>query len=698
MKRVHIDFETRSLADIKELGTWNYAAHESTEILCVCYAVDDGPVEVVPREIFSPALLGWWSQLQNLADDPEVVFVAHNAIFEQSVWANIMVKRFGYPEIPVERWRCTMAKASSHGLPKSLEKAAIALGSEKLKDMDGKRIMMKMSKPRKPTKNNPSIWNEDPKDFEVLYSYCKDDVETERELDRMLPDLSPDEQQIWFIDQKINLRGAPVDLQLVDKALEFSAEFSERLNAELREITNGLVERASLRSKFLNWLSAQGLTLPDFTEATVSKVYKERQDLPAIVRRALEIKLLLAKSSVTKYEAFKKATAKEDSRIKDILVYHSASTGRWGGKKVQLQNLPRGEKGINPDVCTECLKDLDLDSFEIVYPNVMSALSTCIRGAIQAESGKKLVVADYSAIEARGIAWLAGQEDLLETFRNGECVYCKAASQIYGYPCDKEHNPYERQVGKTAILALGYQGGIAAFGTMANNYKLDLEPVYDIIWPTASDEEKANAERMYEAYAAKATTVLPYKSGVSADIIKQRWRRANTSITQFWKDQEDGAIRAVKERGQLVQAGKIYYQVKGDFLYCRLPSGRLIAYHYPEVKVTETEWGTEKAQLRYMTLDSQTQKYIRTASYGGKLAENITQATCRDVMAAAMKRVDQHGGYEILMTIHDEIVTQADEVAGSVEELAALMCQNPNWCRDFPITAAGWCGKRYKKD
>lgn len=696
MARVHIDFETRSLASIKDVGTCKYAADESTEILCICYAVDNGPVQVVPREVFTEGN-GFWLDLYNLAADENNIFVAHNAIFEQSVWGSIMSSRFGYPMIPIKRWRCTMAKASSHGLPKSLEQAAIELGSSKLKDMEGKRIMMKLSKPRKPTKNNPSIWNDDPEDYKTLYSYCVDDVETERALDQMLPDLNANEQHIWEIDQEMNLRGIPVDLKLVDKALVFAEKYSERLNNELKEITGGAVERVTLRDKFLKWLAAEGLEMSDFTEATVSKVYAARTDLPPHIRRALQIKLLLAKSSVKKYEAFKTATS-VDRRLKDILTYHSASTGRWGGKKVQPQNLPRGVKGIDSDICAECICDLDFEDFEAIYPDVMGALSTCVRSAIKSEHGKELVVADFSAIEARGIGWLAGQEDLLDTFRRGECVYCREASQIYGYKCTKENNPYERQVGKTAILALGYQGGIAAFGTMANNYKLDLSPLFGTIYPTATDEEKAKAESAYEMYAKKATTVLPYEAGVSVDIIKQRWRKSNENIVKFWYEQEQGAIDAVVNRGKLVKAGKMYYQVVGDFLYCRLPSGRLLAYHRPEIKVTETEWGSEKAQLRYMTLDSQTKKYIRVASYGGKLAENITQAVCRDIMAEAMIRIYDTKRYELLITIHDEAVTQVEKGFGNVKELEQIMCINPNWCKDFPIEAAGWCGKRYKKD
>ena len=692
--RVHLDFESRSEADIWAVGAYEYSRHPSTEVLCICYTVNDDWIRTIRRENIK--VNEFDTYLYNLAANPNAIFVAHNAFFEQCMWKNIMVEKYGFPHIPIHRWRCSAAMASSHGLPKALANAAKELELAHQKDLAGKKIMLKLAKPRKPTKTNSAKWNEDPADFEKLYAYCVDDVETERAIDKVLPDLNPTEQQVWFIDQYMNGNGVPVDMELVGKAIEFATEYSERLNNELREITNGAVDRHSMRDRFLNWLSSQGLVLPNFTESTVSKIYETRTDLPGHIRRALQIKLLLAKSSVRKYEAFKNATS-TDGRLRDILVYHSASTGRWGGKLVQLQNLPRGVKGIDSNAAADCIRDLDLQTFEMFYPDVMGALSTCVRSVITAEEGKELFVADYSAIEARGIAWLANQEDLLDAFRNGECVYCKAATQIYGYKCQKEENPYERQVGKTAILALGYQGGIAAFGTMANNYKLDLEPLYDIIWPTATDEEKNNAERMYAMYSSKATIVLPYGAGIAADIIKQRWRKANPQIVKFWAEQEAGAIEAVQFRGRLVQAGRMYYQVVGDFLYCRLPSGRMLAYHRPELKVTETAWGTEKAQLRYMTVDSQTQKYIRVASYGGKLAENITQAVCRDIMAEAMLRTYASGKYELLVTVHDEEVTQADPRIASVEELCQIMCVRPKWALDFPITAEGWHGKRYKK-
>lgn len=703
MTNIHLDFESRSEADIWAVGAYEYSMHPSTEILCICYAVDDDPVFTITREhitamdIFGDASCLSPLNLELLAADQTNIFTAHNAFFEQCMWQNIMVKKYGFPPIPIHRWRCSAAKASSHGLPKALDNAAKVLELAHQKDTEGKKIMLKLAKPRKPTKTNPAKWNEDPEDFKKLYAYCVDDVETERCIDKALPDLNPTEQMVWFIDQYMNGNGVPVDRHLVTKAIEFAQVYSGRLNDELRHITAGAVDRHSMRDRFLMWLATQGLVLPDFTESTVSKTYEARTDLPWHIRRALQIKLLLAKSSVKKYQAFAEATS-ADGRLRDILVYHSASTGRWGGKLVQLQNLPRGIKGIDSDACADCISNLDMPMFEMMYPDVMGALSTSIRSVITAEEGKELFVADYSAIEARGIAWLAKQEDLLDVFRNGDCIYCKAASQIYGYECNKDDNPYERQVGKTAILALGYAGGIAAFGTMANSYKLDLEPLYDIVVPTASDEELSNAEQMYKMYASKATTVLPYKSGIAADIIKQRWRKANPAIVEFWKEQEQGALEAVQQKGQLVQAGRMYYQVVGDFLYCRLPSGRMLAYHHPEIKVTETAWGTEKAQLRYMTLDSQTKKYIRVASYGGKLAENITQAVCRDIMAEAMIRTYNSGKYELIMTVHDEIVTQADPRAASVDELCQIMCQVPKWCPDFPITAAGWHGKRYKKD
>lgn len=690
MIRVHLDFESRSKADIWSCGAFRYSQDPSTEVLCLAYTVDDEPVQLVryfEDAIETPAE----QRLFELAQNPDAIFVAHNAFFEQCIWKNILVKRDGFPEIPVHRWRCTAAKAMSHGLPKALANVAIELGLSTLKDEEGKRIMMKMAKPRKPTKNDPSEWCENPEDFAVLYKYCMQDVEVERAIDKALPDLCATEQKVWELDQEMNMNGIRVDMELVNKALEFASVYSEKLNKRLFDITEGYVDKCTKRAAFLRWIEQNGVELPDFTASTVRHALAHMQ-LPPLVREALNIKIALAKSSVSKYEAFKQSTC-EDGRLRDILVYHSASTGRWGGKIVQLQNLPRGNEKYT-DACAACIKQLSLEDFEKLYPDVMGALSSCIRSVLLPDVDTDMYVADYNSIEARVIAWLAGQKSTLDVFLNKECVYCKEASGIFGRIISKK-DKFERQIGKVAVLALGYQGGIGAFGTMANAYEIDLEPVYDIVYPSVSQQEYDTAEWAYNFYKGRVESPLTMKGGIVADIIKQRWRANNPEVVKLWYDVENAAIAAVHNKGTAYHCSAVgvhFVQMPdSDFLYCELPSGRRLAYHKPEIRMSGN-----KEQLTYMTLLSQTKKYVRTAAYGGKLVENITQAVARDVMAHGLLNIKSSDQFSPHLTVHDEAITSGRKGL-EVSALEEQLCDLPSWADGLPITAEGWRGVRYKK-
>ena len=706
MVRVHLDFESRSKADIWSCGAYKYSQDPSTEVLCLAYTVDDSPVKVIKvweineidlqtpeAQMYDVCFADYGpdtEELFDLAKNPDAIFVAHNAYFEQCIWKNIIEKRFGFPEIPIHRWECTAAKSLAHGLPKSLKEVAHVLGLAEQKDEEGKRIMMKMCKPRKPTKNDPSEWCEAPEDFEVLYKYCAQDVEVERAIDKALPDLNNTEQRVWQLDQEMNMNGIRVDMELVDKALEFAVEYSDKLNKRLFDITDGMVDKHSKRLAFLRWLELNGVALPDFTASTVRKAISEGSKLPKLVLEALKIKMSLAKSSVTKYKAFKESTC-EDGRLRDILVYHSASTGRWGGKIVQLQNLPRGNEKYT-DACAACIKKLSLADFEKLYPDVMGALSSCIRSVLLPDEDAALFVADYNSIEARVLAGLAGQQDTLDVFNNGDCVYCKEAAGIFGRKITKKEK-FERQVGKVATLALGYQGGIGAFGTMANAYALDLDPVYDIMFPSFSQQEFDSAEWAYNFYQSKVENPLSKKGGIVADVIKQRWRANNSAIVAYWNACENAAVAAVSFLGMEYKVGAVTFirPVDSQFLYCELPSGRRLAYHKPEIR---TQGNRE--QLTYMTLLSQTKKYVRTSAYGGKLVENITQAVARDIMADAMLSVKKYGIFVPHLTVHDEIITSGP-LNQDVKELEREMCLTPAWAKNLPIAAEGWRGVRYRK-
>lgn len=684
--RVHLDFESRSKAEIWDTGAYKYSEDPSTDVLCICYAVDDNSVQLIKREDI-PVIN---QELYNLAANPEMIFVAHNAFFEQCIWQNIMVKRYGYPEIPVHRWRCSAAKALAHGLPKSLAECAKALNLSELKDEEGKRVMLKLSKPRKPTKNDPSEWHENEDDFQVLYSYCIQDVATERAIDMALPDLPEIEQKVWETDQLMNLNGIRVDLPLVHKALAYAKAYSDKLNAMLQDITEGQVEGCTKRMALMKWLKENDYEMENLQAATVRHALQNDKNMPADVRKVLTIKTALSKSSVSKYQAFLDSTC-TDGRLRDILVYHSASTGRWGGKIVQLQNLPRGNEKYT-DAASECIKALPLEDFKCLYPDVMGTLSSCIRSVLIPDEGKDLFVADYSAIEARVIAWLADEEKTLNAFRNGDDVYCLEASKIFGRTITKK-DKFERSIGKVAILALGYQGGIGAFGTMAQAYEIDLDPVYDLMSRTFSAQELESAQTMYQLYRAKVENPLSVKGGMVADIIKQRWRKNNSNVVKLWSEVESAALKACHNQGIGYEAGrcKFVWPVGSQFLYCYLPSGRALAYHHPKIQ----EDGN-KEQLSYNTLLSQTKKYVRTTAYGGKLVENIVQAVARDLMAHVLVKIQQEQVFIPHLTVHDEIITSGDKSLDPVE-LEKRMCDLPSWADDLPIAAEGWKGIKYKK-
>lgn len=371
------------------------------------------------------------------------------------------------------------------------------------------------------------------------------------------------------------------------------------------------------------------------------------------VKRAIALRLSLAKTPVKKYEAFRMRTVGE--RVHGSLTYHSASTGRWASTGINLQNLPR-PSFADTDTCIELFHHRDPAAIDMIYGDTMEALSSCLRGMITAPEGKRLLVADYSAIEARVLAWLAGQEDVLAVFRSHGKLYEHTAAQIYRIPIDAVGKA-QRQIGKVAALALGYQGAVGAFQSMAGNYGLKVP-----------DEQ--------------------------AEQIKDDWRNANQRIVKFWWDLDAAAIEAVKSGAQVSVGNKgIAFKVSGGFLFCRLPSGRLLAYCQP--RIAEGRFGNE--QVTYMGVDSVSRKWTRQHIYGGKWAENLTQAVARDLMAEAMLRIEK-AGYDVVLSVHDELLAEAPEGFGSLQEFEALMCELPPWAQGLPIAASGFESIRYRKD
>ena len=642
---IYIDFETRSEVDIKKSGAWVYSLDSSTEILCMAYKIGNGPVQLSDD-------LTTCIKLRNyLYENPNALVEAHNAFFEKAIWHNIMVKRYGWPEIKPEQWRCSASVAAYHALPRSLGGAGQILNLSTIKDDEGKRVMLQLSKPR-PRVGGFFEQQEYPEKFQTLYDYCKSDVEAEYAIANKLGGLPNRELKVWQLDQKINERGVHIDIDAVNKSLKILGEHSEKLEKELDILTEGKITTVGQRAKILEWCKERGEDLPGLTKADVEQALKTVKD--AKVKRVLEIRQALSKTSTAKYEAMKNSTA-PDGRIRDVLMYHGASTGRWSGKLVQFQNLPRGSI---KDMATaiKLIKQGSASSIEMLTNDVMGFMSSAIRGMVCAPQGKKLLVADFAAIEARVLGWLAGSEKMLNQFRNGEDLYKDMASNIYRVEV-KDVTAEQRQLGKAAILGAGYGMG---------------------------------APKFYE-------TCLSWGIKIHEDLAKtaiNTYRQTYHHVRQLWYDQEKAAHTAVRT-GNRVECGKTIWFMQDDFLKCQLPSGRCLHYYKPELKMKQNDWG-ESIELSYLA--EKMGKAFRNGTYGGKLVENITQAVARDLMADAMLRIED-AGFNIVLSVHDELVAEVDEYSATktLKQFCNLMAATPNWAKDCPVAAEGWEGINYKK-
>lgn len=638
MVKVHLDFESRSRVDIWSTGAYVYSRDPSTEIMCLAYAVGDGPVKIIPwSAIQMYPLIDPFEELRSLAENKEHLFYAHNALFEQLIWRHKLTQ-YGLPNLPINRWRCTAAKALTHGLPKSLADAAFALGCTQKKDLLGRSVMLKVCIPK-----TDGTWNEDPDLIAQLENYCAQDVRAEREIDQMLPELHPSEQIVWFEDQLINQRGIEVDREALGKCLSLIEKETELLKEQIVSLTDGVLDGVSRRDAVLAYFKKHKVNLPDFTKQTVQTAL-DTGILPAHLTQVLRIRQQLGLTSTAKYIALQEAIGHEN-RLRDILVYHSATTGRWGGKTVQLQNLPKGTIQDTTEA-VENIKSMDLEDLRFLYGNVMGLLSSCLRGMFISAPGYDLIVADYSAIEARVLMWFCGQKDAVEMFASGKDIYIAMAKVIYGK--DKiEKN--ERQLGKQVVLGCGYGCGVDKFKATCATYGIKI-----------TDEL---AERAVTSYR---TT---YKNVVST-----------------WYNQER-AMKTAISTGKKVSCNAVDWIPDKRFLYCELPSGRRLAYHKARI---------ENDKIKYMATNSVTKHYGWSDTYSSRIVENIIQAIARDILAHAMVNAERNG-YKIVLTVHDELVAEVKENEKSVEEFIKIITELPAWAKGCPINAEGWRGKRYKK-
>lgn len=681
---LHLDFETFSEADIKKVGAWAYANHPSTEVLCCAYA-EDG---------HEPCL---W-----LPGDPAPFFVqgpfeyqhfAHNSFFEFCIWKYVLAGEWGEPP-PFGYWTDTAAEAAALALPRSLAEAgkAVGLPADKQKDQRGKYLIERLCKPYRGKRLR------DPELLLELYEYCKQDVVAEREVSKRLIRLSADERRVWELDQAVNLRGIPIDREAVRNAIAI-VDQRERDNAtRVQTITGRALENTNSPLQFQDFcLNRYGYRLESCQKQYLLDVLRE--DIHPEMRELIEIRLAASKSSVKKYQAIE-AISDVDGRAHGTLLYHGAQPGRWTGRHLQPQNLKRPEFD-DTDECVALFEHRDPELLDLLYGDAMAALSSTVRGAIKAAPGHRLIWADFSAIEGRLVAWQAGQEDKLEVYRTHGKAYEYTAGQIYHVPWESiRKGSDERQIGKVAELALGFQGGWKAFVSMGATYGIDMEDVVTKATPEQWRQIREIQAWAYEhrteevTFADGETIEIPLEltdGQAFAELIKRNWREANPYVVAYWSNIQDAALLATENPGTTYRVGFVAYRVVRDTLFCRLPSGRKIAYHHP--RKGRNRWG--QPALNFVGTDDKG-NWVRQQTFGGKLVQNITEGIGRDLLAAAMLRVEA-AGYPVVFHVHDELCSEVPDSFGDLDEFEALMCELPPWAEGLPVAAEGFIAERYRK-
>ena len=667
MARHHlsIDIETRSSVDITKAGAYRYAQSPDFEILLFTYQWNNDPVKII--DLKNGEELSCW--LMQALTDPSVIKHAYNAAFE---W--YCLNRAGY-ETPIEQWQCTMAHGLYCGYTAGLSATgkAIGLPQDKQKMTVGKALIRYFCVPCKPTRTNGGrTWNQpwhDPDKWDLFKDYCKQDVVTEHEILKRL-DLFPmpeEEEHLWQMDVLMNAYGVRVDKDLIEGALYVDGISTQKLTEEAIKLTG--LSNPNSQQQLVPWLNSHSKEHPDepdlldnLQKATVEELLKEKEHLPEDVCQMLEVRQQLGKTSTKKYAAMDTARGEGD-RLRGLTQYYGANrTGRYAGRLVQLQNLPRNYiKTL--DHARKLVKAKNYDGIKLLYGNVPDTLSQLIRTAFIPSEGHKFMVADFSAIEARVIAWLAGEQWVNEVFATHGMIYEATASQMFGVPVERitKGNPEYalRQKGKVATLALGYQGGTHSLISMGA-LKMGL-----------TEEE------------------LPE--------IVQRWRRANRQICGLWYAVENAAL-TVMETAQPQGINGLIFALEGDlifgqnFLTVQLPSGRKLFYCKPYLK--ENQFG--KMAIHYHTMGQQTRKWEVTSTYGGKMTENIVQAIARDCLAVTLERIAAKG-LQVVFHVHDEVIIDAP-METTVDEICGLMAEPIPWAPGLVLKGAGFENDYYMKD
>lgn len=653
MATLAIDIETYSSSDIR-YGVYKYADAPDFEILLIGYAFDDGPVQVADlTRGEAPA------QFVQALFDRSVTKTAFNANFEMTC-----LRKY-YPDMPLECWECTSILSLYNSLPTGLANVAkiLKLGEDKQKDARGKALINYFSRPCKPTKANGGRTRNRPEDAPEKWAeyieYNRQDVVVERAIRQKLLKLRPTEREheLWLMDQQINGNGAKIDRTLVDNAIRMNEEYTAHLRAEAMRLTG--LDNPNSVAQLKGWIEGQArITVTSLDKKAVAELLMQ-DDLPPDVRRVLEIRSLMGRTSIKKYEAMAEAVC-SDGRVRGMFQFYGAMrTGRWAGRIVQLHNLPRSSMPVEElRAARAVVRRGDLEELELLWDNVPDVLSQLVRTAIVAEPGCRFLVDDYSAIEARVIAWLAGEKWRQEVFAMNGDIYCASASAMFGVPVVKHGvNGHLRQKGKIAELALGYGGSVGALKAMGAD-KMGL-----------TDEELSE--------------------------IVTKWRKASPAILRFWQDVDTAAREAIADPGEVrrIRQGGLRFYVRAGALFIELPSGRHLVYIHP--RLGQNRFGGEA--ILYDGVVQGTRQWGQLETYGGKLVENIVQATARDCLAAAMLRLTK-AGYKILMHVHDEVIMEMPKDKGSLEEVTRIMSENEPWEKGLIKNADGFEDIYYRKD
>lgn len=649
MQKISIDIETFSDVDLIRCGVYKYADSPNFEMLLFAYAVDDGDIHIIdiaggeelPEEI-----------IQTIKSDT-VVKTAYNAQFERVCLSKYLKLPEGEYLNP-QSWYCTAVQTAELALPLSLADVGSVLGLERQKMTEGKELIKYFCVPCKPTKSNGNRTRNRPchdiNKWETFKKYCMRDVDVERQIAdklKMYP-ISDEEHRLYVLDQIINDRGVLVDSELAEQAVKLNS-IQTAVAVEQAYMITGL-ENPNSVTQLKQWLKENGVEIESLSKKAVKSLADETD---GDVSEMLKLRLLMAKTSVKKYEAVIRSVC-SDNRVHGMMRFCGANrTGRWSGNILQPQNLPQNHL---PDLtlARDIVKDGDFEMLDMMFGNVPNVLSELIRTVLIPKPNHRFIVADFSAIEARVLAWIAGEQWRIDTFRNGGDIYCASASKMFKVPVEKHGvNGELRQKGKISELACGYGGSVGALKNMG---------------------------------AVEMGVQENELQGLIND-----WRNANPHIVRFWYEVGNAAMKAIKEK-TTVSLGKLVFAYERGILFIRLPSGRRLSYIKP--RIGTNRFGGDS--ITYMGINS-AKKWDRLETFGGKLTENIVQGTARDLLANALINA-ANAGYDTVFHVHDEIICEVPNGYGSVDELCKLMCIKPEWADGLPLNADGFEYEYYKKE